>query len=434
MRNKQLKHTQLKTERRVNARLLPVFVGVLAVLYGLTGYRGWLVFLIGMAGVWLLAALWIHSLERGLSIERKIHLAWATVGDSVPEELNVINTSRLPALWVEIVDEADRLETPLRLVSDVAPQTTRRRHPVHLFNRRGFYTLGPTRLRTGDPFGIYSLTLHDRHSSSILVTPPHLPLTQLRLAPGGWSGDRRRQRGALEREISDAGVRNYVAGDSLRRIHWRASAHKDALIVRQLEADSSLDWWVFVDLEAAVQAGTGQDSTLELSIVLAASLVMRGMKEHRRVGLAMVGPKFVWLEPRSDPAHRWRIMQALAMAEAGDRSLAALISLGGPLQTAAKIFITPSTDLAWVAVAGRNHHGNNMLTLLVDPAEFGSSANQTALASTLARSSVPFRRMPRSLLEQAYAPLIRGTQAPLVGVESGKRYVQSERTTWQHMD
>ncbi len=381
MMNKQLKHAQPKTERRLNARLLPVFVGVLAGLYGLTGYRGWLVFLIGMAGVWLLAALWIRSLERGLSLERKIHLAWATVGDSVPEELKVINTSRLPAVWVEIVDEADRLETPLRLVSDVAPQTTRRRHPVHLFNRRGFYTLGPTCLRTGDPFGIYSLTLHDQHSSSVLVTPPHLPLTQLKLAPGGWSGDRRRQRGALEREISDAGVRNYVAGDSLRRIHWRASAHNDALIVRQLEADSSSDWWIFVDLEAAVQAGTGQDSTLELSIVLAASLVMRGMKEHRRVGLAMVGPKLVWLEPRSDPAHRWHIMQALAMAEAGDRSLAALMSLGGPVQTAAKIFITPSTDLAWVAVAGRNPHGNNRLTLLVDPAEFGSSANQTALAS-----------------------------------------------------
>ena len=110
------------------------------------------------------------------------------------------------------------------------------------------------------------------------------------------------------------------------------------------------------------------------------------------------------------------------------------MSLGGTVQTGAKIFITPSTDLAWVAVAGRNQHSNNMLALLVDPAEFGSGAKQTALANTLARNSVPFRRMPRSLLEQAYTPLNRGRQAPLMGVESGKRYVQNERATWQHMD
>jgi uncharacterized protein (DUF58 family) len=321
-----------KSERQLNVRLLPIIVGVLAILYCLTGYRGWLVFLIGTAGVWLLAFLWVYSLEKGLSIERKIHLAWASVGDSVPEQFIVINKSRFPAIWIEIMDETDTRVAPIRLVSDVGPHTTRRRHPSHLFERRGLYTLGPTRLRTGDPFGIYSLTLHDQHSSTILVTPPQLPLTQLRIAPGGWAGDRQRRRSALVREISDVGVRNYVPGDSLRQIHWRASAHNDTLIVRQLEAATSEDWWIFVDLDAAVQVGTEQDSTLELSIVLAASLVTRGLREHRRVGLGMVGQKLTWLAPHSGPAHRWRILRALAMAEMGQHSLESLMALGRPRQ------------------------------------------------------------------------------------------------------
>ncbi|MEJ2555497.1 MAG: DUF58 domain-containing protein [Anaerolineae bacterium] len=434
MSTKRPKNTVRETERHLNTRLLPLWVGVFAILYALTGYRGWLVFFLGTAGAWLLAVLWVRSLERGLSIERKIHLAWATVGDSLHEQLKVINKSWLPAIWVEIVDTSVTLATPIRLVSDVAPHASRTRHPSHLCRRRGLYTLGPTRLRTGDPFGIYTLTLHDQHSSTVLVTPPLVPLTQLRISPGGWAGDQRRRRGALERDISDAGVRNYVPGDSLRRIHWHASAHYDTLIVRQLEAATSGDWWIFVDLDAAAQAGTGQDSTLELSIVLAASLAMRGLKERRRVGLALAGPKLVWLDPHADPAHRWRILRALSMAEAGKRSLANLMALGQPAQTATLIAITPTSDPAWVAAAGRRRRGGNMTALLVDPTDFGSPVDQGRVIAALAYSGIPYNRMPGALLEEAYASLGRSSRRRLNGIETGKRYLKQERATWQSMD
>lgn len=435
MNNRHLKGSADKSERQLNVRLLPVFVVVLAILYALTHYRGWLVFLIGTAGLWLLAFLWVYSLERGLSIERKIHMAWANVGDSVPEQLMVVNKSRFPAVWVEITDEVDTWVAPIRLVSDVGPRLTRRRHPSHLFKRRGLYTLGPTRLRTGDPFGIYSLTLHDQHSSTILVTPPQLPLTRLKIAPGGWAGDRQRRRSALVREISDAGVRNYVPGDSLRQIHWHASAHHDTLIVRQLEAATSEDWWIFVDLDATVQAGTDQDSTLELSVVLAASLATRGMKEHRRVGLAMVGPHLTWLEPRSDPAHRWRILRALAMAEAGNRPLADLMTLGQgrAVQTATLIVITPTTNPNWVATAGLSGRDSRITTLLVDPGEFDSPFIQRPVVTALARSGIPFASIPRSLLEEAYPSLRGDDRKPPVGLQARKRYLQQGSASWQQM-
>jgi uncharacterized protein (DUF58 family) len=303
---------------------------------------------------------------------------------------------------------------------------------VHLFRRRGFYTLGPTRLRTSDPFGIYTLTLHDQHSSSILVMPPQLSLTQLKLAVGGWAGDRHRRRGALEREISEAGVRNYLPGDSLRRIHWRASAHSDSLIVRRLDAATSDDWRIFVDLNAAVQAGAEQDSTWELAIVLAASLAMRGWKERRRVGLALVGPKLVWLEPRSDPAHRWQMMQALAMAKTGGRSLADLMSLSGPTRTATSIVITPATDPSWVAAARPSPGGNSIFALLIDSNEFGRVVDQSKLVNVLRRNRISFAHMPRSLLKEAY-PFLAATRGPLSSLETGKRYLQHERETWQSM-
>ena len=429
-----LRAPQRKTQIRLNTRLLPILAVFFAILYGLTGYRGWLVFFIGMGGAWLLAMMWVLSLRRGLSIERNIHLAWATVGESVPERLKVVNKSWLPALWVEIVDTSESLADPVRLVSDVAAHATRWRYPNHQCKRRGLYMLGPTRLRTGDPFGIFALTIYNSHSDSILVTPPLLPLAQLKIEPGGWAGDQRRRRGGLERNIGDSGVRNYLPGDSLRRIHWPASAHNDTLIVRRLEAAASGDWWIFVDLDAAAQAGSGQDSTVELAIVLAASLAVRAVNERRRVGLALAGPQLVWLEPRADQAQRWRILRALAKAEAGDRSLAELLAVGRPGQTATMIFITPTIDPAWVAVARRGRRNASMMALLVDPASFGSPVDQARLIRALAYNSIPYTRMSKTLLDEAYSSHARAQRTPYGGIGTGKRYLQQGRANWHSMD
>ncbi len=428
------KHARQGGKSHLNVRLLPVLVLALGILYILTGYRGWLVFFIGTAGAWLIAFVWIRSLRRNLSLERNLQLAWATVGESVPEQVKLINHSWLPAVWVEITDESSTLETPLRIVSDVPQHFYRSRHLAHLFKRRGVYTLGPTQLRIGDPLGIYTITMKDQHASTILITPPVLPLARLKVPTGGWSGDERHRSGYMARSISDAGLRNYVAGDSLKHIHWRASAHFDSLIVRQLEAATSRDWWIFVDLDDSVQSGIGEQSTLELSIVLAASLALRGLREHRKVGLVLAGPQFVHLEPGSDQAQGWRILRALAMAQAGQRSLAELLIQSRYSPAATAILVTPSTNPAWVATADRQRKGGSTLVLLVDPTDFGNPIGQGKVISALRRSRIPYVSMPGSLLDEAYVGHEKREQRRILEGETGKRYVQQERQSWQSMD
>jgi uncharacterized protein (DUF58 family) len=428
------KNPARQSEWRLNLRLLPFLVFILAALYLLTGFKGWLIFFVGTAGAWLIAWLWILSIQRNLWIERKIHLAWATAGESVPEQVTLVNQGWLPALWVEITDQSAFLESPLRLVSDVGLHSTRRRNLSHLFKRRGVYTLGPTNLRCGDPFGIYTLSMHDQHASTILVTPPILPLTHLSIPSGGWSGDERYRRGYVERNISDTGLRNYVAGDSLRRIHWRASAHFDTLIVRQQEAATSRDWFIYVDLDRDAQAGIGDHSTLELSIVVAASLALRGLREYRRVGLVLAGPQYISLEPSADASQGWRILRALAMAEIGHHSLADLIQQSQFSHAATTILITPSVNPSWVAIAERYFQGNNTVALLADPTHFNSPIGMSKVISALVHSRIPYSLLPGLLLEEAYTTAGRAGRRRISSEETLYRQSQQGRQAWQSMD
>ncbi|MFN2120482.1 MAG: DUF58 domain-containing protein [Anaerolineales bacterium] len=422
------------TDLRLNAPLVPALAAAFGVLYAWTGYRGWLAFAVGFAGAWLLAAWWVYSLSRTLSVRRSVHTAWAGVGQSVPEQLEVRNRGGFPATWLELADESEALAEPLGLVTDVERYGTRRRYPVHLFKRRGLYTLGPTRLRTGDPFGIYTLTIHDPHASTVLVTPPQLALSTLRIGSGGWGGDQARRRGPLVRAVTDAGIRDYLPGDSLKRIHWRASAHQDSLAVRQMEAEAAPDWWIVVDLERAAQWGAGQESTLELSIVLAASLAARGLRERRRVGMTFAGPQLNWLPPRGDPVQRWRILRALARADAGRRPLADLLSMRLPSHSARLIVVTPSTSSAWIAAGGHWLSNASATVLLVDPTDFGSDVDQAEVRAGLARRRIPFTRMPGSLLHEAYASSGVAAEEGRPGAEYSRRYLRSGASGWARVD
>jgi hypothetical protein len=149
----------------------------------------------------------------------------------------------------------------------------------------------------------------------------------------------------------------------------------------------------------------------------------------------MAGPKLTWLEPRSDLAHRWRILRALAMAETGDRPIEDLMTLGRGrvTRTATMIVITPTTTPAWVVTTGLHGHDSRMTALLVDPGDFGSPLKQDKVVNALVRKGVPFTAIPRSVLEEAYPTLRRGDQKPLAGIQTRKRYLQQGRSTWQQM-
>jgi len=391
---------------QLNTRLLPTLVGLLLLLQLTVPYRGWLILLVGLGGAWLIGYLWARSLARGLRLTREMRFGWAQVGDRLEERFVLVNEGWAPGLWVEVVDHSTLPDHGANWVTGVSGRAQNRWHIERTCTRRGLFTLGPTSLRTGDPLGLYTVTLHYPDSVSLMVTPPVLPLPTIEVAPGGQAGKGRPRTNAPERTVSAASVRDYLPGDSLRWIHWRASAHHDSLFVRLFDGTPTGDWWIFLDMDRRVQLGEGPASTEEHGVILAASLADRGLRSGRAVGLVTCGEELVWLPPQGGDAQRWAILRALALITPGSQPLAHLLTRVRPRvgEQASLVIITPAAEENWLEALGLLlRQGVVPTVLLLDPASFGGSGNASGVLASLTDLGATHYLIPRALLDRPEA-------------------------------
>jgi uncharacterized protein (DUF58 family) len=310
------------------SRLIPVLWLTMLAVQLLFPYRGWIIMLVGLGGAWLLARTWARSLAEGLSLERETRFHWSQVGDQMLERLTLVNRSAFPAPWVELIDRSSVPMVQRSRAFAIGRSTSLRWHERIVCRQRGRFILGPTTLRTGDPFGLFEVEINLAQTASLLVLPPVIAWSSLPVLSRGRDEEGRTTRAQAESGVAAAQVRPYVPGDSLRRIHWPTSAKFGQLHIRQFDRATRGDWLIVLDMAAGHHHGQGSESTVEACVVLAASVAEYGLREGRSVGLVSLGQQgLVWQPPRHGEAHRWDILAALAEVQPGETDLADLIRL-----------------------------------------------------------------------------------------------------------
>jgi uncharacterized protein (DUF58 family) len=269
-------------------------------------------------------------------------------------------------------------------------------------------------LHTGDPFGIYTVTIKDPARISLLVMPPVVPLPILEISPGGYSGEGRPTPHAPENTLDASTVRQYVSGDSMSLIHWKTTARLGKPYVRLFDGAPASDWWILLDLQEAAQIGSGEDGTEEHGIILTASLADRGLRAHHGVGLVTNGQTLVRLPPRTGIGQEWDILRALALASCGISSLSQVLEHIRPNlgHNATLVIITPTVKLDWLnTIPLLRRRGITPTILLLDPQTFGGRVNNSALLAELGKIGVAHHSIPRDLLDRPEArPGTRGKQ------------------------
>ncbi|THV38596.1 DUF58 domain-containing protein [Glycomyces buryatensis] len=141
---------------------------------------------------------------------------------------------------------------------------------------RGSYELGPLTVRCSDPFGLAVAVQEFPMTTPLIVTPRIEHLTHLRL-PGGAgmsSGESQAQSVAISGN-DDIAIREYRIGDDLRRVHWKASAHKGELMVRREEQPWENTAAILLDVRRSAHRGEGDASSFEWMVGAAASATVR---------------------------------------------------------------------------------------------------------------------------------------------------------------
>jgi uncharacterized protein (DUF58 family) len=239
-----------------------------------------------------------------------------------------------------------------------------------------------------------------------MVMPPVIPLPEIQVTPGGYSGNAKPRTNAPERTVSAASVREYTPGDSLRWIHWRTSARRASPYVRIFDGTPAGDWWIFLDLDQNVQAGESWDSTHENSIIMAASLADIGLKSAGEVGLVANGDPLIWLPPLAGDDQRLKILRSLALVDLGKYSLSELFvrnksAIG---QRSSLVIITPNLHTDWIeALLPLMWRGAVPTVLLLDTSTFEGQGNVQPVINILADLGVKAYIITRDMLDRPEA-------------------------------
>lgn len=386
----------------------PVITALLLFLQLFWPARVWMTMLVILGGGWLTGFLWARSLQRGLHLRREMRYGWAQVGDRLEERFTVFNAGWAPALWLEVEDRSTLPHYEVGRVTAVGGYAQTQWKSAQVCTRRGLYILGPTVLHAADPLGMYAVAVHAPETAALLVLPPVFPLPAVHIAPGGQAGEgRRARRSALETTVSVETVREYAPADPLRVIHWPTSARRGSLYARQFDHTPASDWWIFLDLEEAVQAGSGDDSTTEHGIILAASLADLGLQRGHAVGLIACGQELVWLPPTHSSGQRMAILRTLAVVQNGQQPLSALLQQARTsLQRGASlILITPNVTADWLSPLIHLLRSAIAPTVfLLDPRSFGGEADANRALALLQDYQIPCTLVKQDLLNRFPAP------------------------------
>ncbi|MCJ7659367.1 MAG: DUF58 domain-containing protein [Anaerolineales bacterium] len=390
----------------LKSRVLPILIVILFLAQLIEPYKGWVILLVGLGGVFLLSYLWARSLAENITIKREMRFGWMQVGDQLEERFTLINNGWFPGLWVEIHDRSDIPDYHPGRVASVGTKNKFRWRTRGTCNRRGMFTLGPTELNSSDPFGFFEVTIQDPASTSLMVIPPIIPLPAIDIAPGGRAGEGRPRQNAPERTVSATSVREYSPEESFRWIHWPTSARKDNFYVRLFESTPSSDWWIALDLNNNVLAGQGHSSTDEHSVILAASLADRGIRHGYSVGLVAHGSQPVWLSPQDGNETRYEILRALALVEVGENSLHDLLTQIRPSisHNSSLIVITSDVSTRWISsLLPFFRRGIVPTVIILDPNSFGKNVDFSNTSETIMECGISHYIITADLLDRPEA-------------------------------
>ena len=241
----------------------------------------WLMYALG--GLVALSYVWTRNAARSLELRRRLRGHQITVGDEVQEDFELVNTSRLPILLVEVDDHSELPGYQASVAESLGPRQrkrwiSRRRCSPPRALRPGAY--GPANRR---PVRNLASDARIDVRSTIVVYPPISIMADVEIPAGSMVGTSRSSIRTHQVTSDAGGLREFQPGDPLKRIHWLSSARRSQLLVKEFDLEPTANLWIALDLDRSVQAGHGDESTEEYGVKIVSSLAHQFVRDNKAV-------------------------------------------------------------------------------------------------------------------------------------------------------
>ncbi|EXX86202.1 hypothetical protein BG53_06860 [Paenibacillus darwinianus] len=209
--------------------------------------------------------------------------------------------------------------------------------------QRGRYAFLETECVTRDIFGLFEHTGRFESPSAFTVLPQTVPIR-------AWSQHQRGLKGPYSHAASSLsakettqinGVREYLYGDRLSRVHWNATAKTGEWKSKEFDRESVPRTVVVLDRCGAAYANP---ELFELAVSVTASLLEHGLRRETAMGLVSVGATADGFQPRATADQRKLILNHLVDAAAdGSTGLYRSLRQASPLLSPGSfvVLVTP---------------------------------------------------------------------------------------------
>jgi uncharacterized protein (DUF58 family) len=241
-----------------------------------------------------------RSWAESLHATRECNRLTADVGDLVAVVIQIENRGKLPIPWCLVEDLLPRqalIHDPPNLgvegrrvqLSMLRPGAQRTLMYQLRCNRRGYYQVGPLVLETGDLFGLHRRYRVATKPHFLLVFPQVVPLEGYDVSSKRPIGEVRMTYRLYEDPTRIAGVRRYEAGDSLNRVHWKATARTGVLHSKVYEPSTVVGATLLLEYHHASHDPRHEPVRSELAVTAAASIANAVYEMGQQIGLITNG-------------------------------------------------------------------------------------------------------------------------------------------------
>ena len=276
------------------------------------------------SGTIIVGRWWVNHIASNITFVREFERR-VFPGEQISVRLKIKNNSRLPAIWLHAQEslplEISRNKVLRHVFSLPAKGQDQLSYPL-VSNKRGYYPVGPLLLSTGDLLGLVQEKKFSGQSDYLTVFPKVVSLSRVQLPSHSPLGDLRYRQPIFEDPSRPMGKRDYITGDSFRRIDWKSTASAGRLQTKLFEPSIALETVIFLNLNTEEYHYKFRYDASELAVVVAASLANWIISRKQAAGLVVNGADPFSSEstpqtfsPRKGRGHLMRMFETLARVQ-----------------------------------------------------------------------------------------------------------------------